>query len=100
MADCSLNVPLDWESIEGWRSDVLHGKSIQACLGMLCLGATVYNLWKQINDLLQSNTPRTEEAILAQIKGEVRARILAKGHFKSIRNSLSLVYRWNLNSLL
>jgi hypothetical protein len=79
MADCSfLNVPLDWDSIESWGSAILHRKSLKACLGRLCLGAMVYQLWRQRNDLLHCNTPRTEEAILAQIKWEVRAKVLAK----------------------
>jgi hypothetical protein len=79
---------------------VLHGKSLKACLGRLCLGATVYQLWSQRNDLLHCNNPRTEEDILTQIKWEVRARVLAKGHFKCLGKSLLLVYRWNLHSLI
>jgi hypothetical protein len=79
-----LNVPLDWENIEERSLTVLHGKNIQACLGSLCLGATVYNLWRQKNDLMHNNTPRTEEPILAHIKWEIRAKILAKRHFNSL----------------
>jgi hypothetical protein len=96
MADCSfLNVPLDWESIEDWCLKELKGKSLKANLGRLCLRATVYHLWKQRNNLLHNNTPRTEEALLARIRWEARARIVAKGHFKHLRNSISPVSRWN-----
>jgi hypothetical protein len=101
MAVCSfLNVPLDWENIGSWGATVLHGKSLKASLGRLCLGATVYHLWWQRNDLLQCNTPRTEDSILVQINWDVRARVLAKGKFKSLGKNLELVYRWNLQSLL
>jgi hypothetical protein len=92
MADWSfVEVPFDWESIESWGSSMLHEKSFKACLKRLCLGATVYHLWRQQNDLLHCNTPRMEEAILAQIKWEVRARVFAKGHFKCLGKSLPLV---------
>lgn len=53
-----------------------------------------------MNDLLHGNTPRTEEAIVAHIKWEVRSRMLAKCHFKSLDKHLDLVYRWDLHSLL
>jgi hypothetical protein len=101
MAECSiLNVPLDWENIEDWGLNVLLGKCIRACLGSLCFRATIYNLWRQRNDLLYNNTPRTEEAILAYIRWEVCARILAKGHFKNLNRSMSIVQSWNLHMLM
>jgi len=100
IADCSFfNVPLDWEDIEVWCLKVMQGKSLKASLGRLCLGATVYHLWKQRNDLLHNNTPRTEEAILTRVRWEARARIVAKGHFKHLGNSMNLVSKWNLQSL-
>jgi hypothetical protein len=49
---------------------------------------------------MHNNIPRTKESILAAIKLEVRAKILAKGHFHSLGNSLSLVKRWNLHTLM
>ncbi len=101
MADCSfLNVPLDWESVEDLCLKALQGKSLKASLGRLCLGATVYHLWKQRNDLLHNNTPRTEEALLACIRWEARARIVAKGYFKHLRNYMNLVSKWNLQNLI
>jgi hypothetical protein len=85
MADCFIfNVPLDWENIEEWSLKVLQGKNSKASLGRLCLKANVYNLWRQRNDLLHNNTPCTEEAILAQIRWEFRARLMAKGYFKNL----------------
>jgi hypothetical protein len=80
MNDCSCNdPPSDWESVVDWCITVLHGKSLKSGLGKLCFGACVYHLWKQWNALLHGNTPKTEEALVAQIKWEVRSRILAKG---------------------
>jgi hypothetical protein len=101
MADCSIfNVPLDWENIQEWSLKVLQGKNLKASLGQLCLGATVYNLWRLRNDFLHNNTPCTEEAILAHIRWEVRPKLVAKGYFKNLRKSLFLVSRWNLQNLI
>jgi hypothetical protein len=75
-------------------------KKLKASLSRLCLGATIYNLWRQRNDLLHNNTPCTKEAIMARIKWEARARIMAKGHFKHLHNSMVLVSRWNLQNLI
>jgi hypothetical protein len=101
MVDYSFrNVPLDWEDIEDWCVKVLQGKSLKASLDRLCLGATVYNLWRQRHDLLHNHTPRTKEAILACIRWEARARIVAKGHFKHLQNSWFLVSTPNLQNLI
>jgi hypothetical protein len=101
MADCFFgNFPLDWDNIEAWCLKSLHGNSLQACMGKLILGATVYSLWRQRNALLHHNSPCTEETILAGIKWEVRLRILARGQFKDLKENLLLVYKWNLHALL
>jgi hypothetical protein len=99
MSECSIFLaPLDWDDIPSWGVVVLRGRSLKATLGRLNLGATVYQLWKQRNDLLHHNTPRTEESIFAQIKGDVRARVLAQGRFRCSRKNLELTARWNINS--
>jgi len=76
---------------------VLIGKSLKACLGRLCLGATVYHLWRHRNNLIHSKTPRSEEAILAQIKWDVRVRVIAQGRFKKLTYNVELVDKWNLH---
>jgi hypothetical protein len=48
-----------------------------------------------MNDLLHHNTPRMEESILAQIKGNVCARFMAQGSFKCSKKNLDLAARWN-----
>jgi hypothetical protein len=97
MAECSFkNIPLDWDYIESWGAAELQGKGLKASLGRLCLGATVYHLWKQRNDLLHCNKPRTEEAILKQIRWDVRSRVMAKGRFKCSGTNLEIIHRWNL----
>lgn len=79
---------------------MLQGKNLKVNLGRLCLGATMYNLCRQRNDLLHNNTPYIEEAILAHIRWEVWARLVDKGHFKNLQNSLFIVRRWNLQNLI
>jgi hypothetical protein len=72
---------------------MLIGKSLKACLGRLCLGATVYHLWRHRNDLIHLKIPRSEEAILAQIKWDVRVRV--NGTYNA-----ELVDKWNLQHLM
>jgi len=101
MADCSLiNVPVEWDCIESWGNTMLIGKSLKACLGRLCLGATVYHLWRHRNDLIHLKIPRSEEAILAQIKWDVRVRVIAQGRFKKLTYNAELVDKWNLQHLM
>jgi hypothetical protein len=75
-------------------------KSLQVSLCKLCFAATVSHIWKQINDSCHGNTPRTEEAIVAQIKWEVRLRIMAKGTVKRTAHNVNLAHSWNLHPLL
>lgn len=101
MVECSyLNPPIDWESVSEWSIAVLHGKGLKSSLGKLCFWACVYHLWKQRNALIHGKIPKTEEAIILQIKWEVRSRILAKGSFKNLDKHVDLVYRWSLHKLL
>jgi hypothetical protein len=79
---------------------MLIGKSLKACLGRLCLGATVYYLWRHINDLIHSKTPRSKEVILAQIKWDVRVRVIGQGRFKKLNYNAELVDKWNLQHLM
>jgi hypothetical protein len=101
MASCLIYDPfVEWEDVANWSVDVLKGKSLQISLCKLNLGATVNHIWKQRNDLLHGNTPRTEEAIVAQIKWEVGSRIMVKGAVKKTAQNLKLVHSWNLHPLL
>jgi hypothetical protein len=101
MAVCLIENPLIcWDKVLQWGLAVFHGKTIKACLGKLCIVAVVYHLWRQRNDIQHGNTPRTEEALVAQILWEVRAKVLARGTVKGLSKHMSLVYHWNLQSLL
>jgi hypothetical protein len=62
----------------------------------LSLGAVVYHLWMQRNDLKLGNQPRTEEEIVKRIIWEIRARMIAKGRFKRSMTNLELCRSWNL----
>lgn len=100
MDACSFDDPLvKWDDVISWFKEEMLGKSLKSCLRKLCLGATVYHLWKQINDLLHGNIPLSEEAIVAQIRWKVRARLMAKGLMKYAESNLGLVQSWHLQSL-
>jgi hypothetical protein len=79
---------------------MVNRKDLKTCLGRLCFGAVIYYIWRHRNDLQHGNTPKSEEAIGATIKWEVRLRLLAKGRFKDLSSHLSLVYRWHLHPFL
>jgi hypothetical protein len=97
MSECSIpNAPLDWDAIEAWGVKVLRGRGVRANLGRLCLGSTVYNIWKQKNAILHNSSPKTEESIMDCIRWEVRSRLVANGQFKNLNHTL--VFRWNLHS--
>jgi hypothetical protein len=101
MFDCSFSdLPTDLVIVVTWSIFNLKGKELKASLGKLCLRTCVYHLWQQKNALMHNNNPKTEEAIVKQIKWEVRTRILGKGSFKSLEKHLMLVIRWNLHKLL
>jgi len=98
--DCFFDVPTNWDEVKDWGPKTLRGKSLKNCLGRLCFAAVVYHLWKQRNALLHGNNPRSEEDILAQIRWEVRARIMAQKHFQNSDLQMALVGKWNLFSCL
>lgn len=101
MAACHFeDPPLFWEDVEIWSVKMLQGKNLEACLCRLWLGAVIYHLWRNRNDLQHGNAPKSEEAIVANIKWEVRSKVLTTGKFENLSKHLDLVYRWNLHLLL
>lgn len=71
MANCLIiDPPLEWEIVVEWCVAILHGKNLKSSLSKLYFEATVYHLWKQMNDLLHGNTLRTKEAS-DQVGGEI-----------------------------
>jgi hypothetical protein len=97
MAACLFeDPPLFWEDVVVWSINMLQGTNLKACLGRLCLGAVIYHIWRHRNDIQHGNTPKSEEAIVANIMWEIRSTMLAKGKFKNLSKHLALVYRWNL----
>jgi hypothetical protein len=52
MFDCFVDdPPVQWDAVIHWFIERVRGKSLKTCLCKLCLGATVYHLWKQRNDV-------------------------------------------------
>jgi hypothetical protein len=99
MAKCLVDDPQDdWDLVVQWSIEIMPGKSLKSSIYRLYLGAVVYRLWLQRNALLHGKTPKTEEVILAQVKWEVRMRLLAKFSSNSNVKNLVLARRWNLLS--
>jgi hypothetical protein len=94
---CLIDDPcLSWDwSIECGIKD-LKGKGMRESLCQLSLGAVVYHLWLQRNNLKKGNQPRTEEEIVKSITWEIRARMMAKCRFKRSIENMELCRSWNL----
>jgi hypothetical protein len=74
----------------------LADKRIEGESMPVSLGAVVYHLRMQRNNIKHGNQPRTEEKIVKRITWEIRARMIAKGRFKMSMENLELCNRWNL----
>jgi hypothetical protein len=91
---------VEWAEVVSWTAGALKGKGPQASLCKLCLAAVVYHIWRQRNDLCHGNVPKTEEALVATIKWEVRLRFMAKSAGKKTALNVDLVHQWNLHCQL
>jgi len=70
-------------------------KSLKANICRLVLSATVYNIWRNRNELKYGNHPKTEEQLMQKIFWEVRTRVLGKGRFKKITENMDLCRNWS-----
>jgi hypothetical protein len=79
MEACLISDPkLIWDDVSAWSSSAWKGKSFAATVCKLSLAANVYHLWRRRNDLLRGNPPRSEEALVTQVKREVRIKLLRR----------------------
>jgi hypothetical protein len=67
---------------------------------MLLEERACYHLWRQRNDLIHGNVPRSEEQIIAHIRWEVRSKIMASCHFKDTARNRRLMQEWNLHRVM
>jgi hypothetical protein len=69
----------------GWccpvRGELLKQRNLRAKLGRLTLSSSVYNIWRNINELRHRSASKSEEWLLKNIFWEVRSKILDKGWF-------------------
>jgi hypothetical protein len=91
-----VDPPVERDAVISWFKKEMRRKKVWNHVCKLCFGAIVYQLWKQRNDLLHGNTPLPEEAIVAQIRWKVRARLLSKGSMKYTAGNSGLVQSWDL----
>lgn len=71
-----IDIPTGWEEIlskgiKEWRS-----KSLQAVVCKLAWGASIYNIWRQRNDVKHEN--------------QIRSRIVGKGKFKATDENVAV----------
>jgi len=79
-----------------WSSAALKGKSLWTILCRLCFGVAVYHIWKQRNDLIHGNVPRTEEQLVAHIRWEAKTKIMASCRILDLASNHSLIQEWTL----
>jgi hypothetical protein len=92
--------PIDWDLLLLWCNNHLKGRSLFAIVCKLCLGASVYHLWRQRNALLHGNLLHTEESLVLQVNRDVRSRLLARCSPKLIRKNPQLAEIWSLQHML
>ena len=85
-----------WDDVLEWGIKVIKGKNLRTSLCTLALGAVLYYLWKQQNDLRHGNVVRSEEQILKQTDWEIRTKIVGAGSFKKSEENKSICCRWGL----
>ncbi|XP_062173652.1 uncharacterized protein LOC133879125 [Alnus glutinosa] len=86
----------EWDDLVEWSSVALKGKELWTTLCRLCFGAAVYHIWRQRNDLLHGNVPRTEEQIVAYIHWEVKTKFMASCRIMDSASNKRLIQEWNL----
>jgi hypothetical protein len=101
MADSGVvDPPVDWNGVVSWFKAEKHRNSHKIAIYKLCLGAAIYYLWRQQNDLLHGNSPQFRKTMIFQIKWQVWARLLAKGSVKLVGDRIGLIHIWNLHTLI
>lgn len=66
----------------------------------LCLSASVYNFWKERNNIRHVNHLQTEEKLIQKISREVQMRIISSGKFLRSRENEELCNNWGLSDRL
>lgn len=76
MSRCNvLNPPVDWDEVVKLGMRKWNKKSLNANICRLVLSSTVYNIWRNRNEIKHGNHPKTEEHILQKIFWEVRTSV-------------------------
>jgi hypothetical protein len=91
---------VDWDDVAMWCMMQLKGKSLKTRLCKLSLGAVVYHIWIQRNNLIHGNVVCSEEGRIARIKWEIRSRLMGKGQYRRSMVNIRLLQNWNLHNLL
>lgn len=69
-----------------------------ASLCCLVVGATIYNLWRNCNEIRHGGHPLSEEKILQHIYWEVQARVAGKWKFCKMAGNVELCYCWGVDA--
>lgn len=96
---CLVNDPrTDWEEVQEWGVKGLKQESLKGILCKFSLGAVVYHIWKQRNDIRCGNNLKNEEQILKNIVWEVRSRVMAAGgRLKKSEETRELCCKWRIS---
>jgi hypothetical protein len=60
------------------------------------LGAVVYHIWRQRNDIKHGNLVKTEEQVIKSVEWEIRSRVMGVGRFKQLAKNRGLFCKWGI----
>jgi hypothetical protein len=95
---CLIEDPsIEWEDVIDWGVKELKGNSLKSTLCMLMLGAVVYHVWWQRNELKHGVGARSEEQINKIIDWEVRSIVIGLGRFTNTKKNQVLCSKWGIH---
>jgi hypothetical protein len=62
---------------------LLVGQKMLASFCRLVFGATIYNLWRNCNEIRHGGLPLTDKKLVQKIHWELRTQVAGKGKFHS-----------------
>lgn len=79
------------KTLQEWKK-----KSLHANICRLVLSSTIYNIWRNRNEIKHGSHTKTEEQILQRIFWEVRSKVLGKGRLKKTLENMAICWNWSI----
>jgi hypothetical protein len=73
---------------------------MKAYLCQLVFASTIYNIWRNHNDLRHNNNPCTKEKLIQRLRWVVKIQFAMKGRFKKTRGNDIFCSAWGIDGIL